>query len=80
VAAVRTRPDGLPEGHVDIEDEAPEPSLAELCRECREVGPGACGEPCRVCGGPIARYGGKWGHTHGADRSHRAQPVAVVSP
>jgi hypothetical protein len=75
---MRTRPDGLPERHIDIEDEGPEPTLAELCRPCREIAPGACGEPCGECDDPVARHGGTWLHTHGA-RAHRARPRPVTT-
>src|SRR6266508_3599833 len=63
-AAARQQDRHLPERHIDLEDELPEPPVAEQCRQCREFG--SCGEPCFHCGAPIRHQGfGGWWHAHG---------------
>jgi len=67
--------------HITVEDEAPEPSLAELCRPCRDIAPGACGTAtCKRCGEPVRVDGSRgWWHTHGR-RDHHAKPAAKEKP
>lgn len=69
----------LPERHIDIEDEQPEPPAGELCQDCRDFG--SCGVPCDECGAPVKKYGSRgWHHAHGAaegSRRHRAVPQQV---
>jgi len=59
-----------------VEDEAPVPSLAELCR-CNDGMP--CGEDTCVCGEPIRRFASSWWHTHGR-RDHHATPAVKEKP
>jgi hypothetical protein len=62
---------GLLSERVELDDEAPVPSLAELCR-CNNGMP--CGEDTCVCGEPVARFASSWWHTHGR-RDHHATPA-----